>query len=182
MNAKSVTAAIVGLATAGFTAGCNKPTQDATEVPSESGASDVGSSEAAASPAGEHACGNHAEGACGVADTGSSAEVAPTSREFDIEPGKFAEANFTMKKGSRVVVTFDKGAANVAWDIHSHDHSGGTKVHEQGEGGAGSVDFVAPQDGIFSILWKNVGTETSPLDVSISLEEGASIHSWMPAQ
>lgn len=173
--------ALAGLASATVTVACNKIGQDATEVPAA--VTQESSSPVVASPPGEHACGNHAEGSCGAtkADDAEAGDVA-TARDFDIAPGKFAEANFTMAKGTKITIVFDKGAPDTAWDVHSHDHSGGTTIHDQGQGGAGTVEFTAPEDGVFSILWKNTGDEATPLTVSIALDEGASIHSWIPAQ
>lgn len=166
MDAKTFAALLSGLATGPLLVGCAKP--PASEVPASTDAA-----------IGEHACGNHAEGAC----AGSSApdEAPPTSRSFSIAPGEFAEVNFAMAKGSTVVVTFDQGTDGIVWDVHSHDSSGGTRIHDRGQGGSGRVEFTAPEAGTFSVLWKNEAPTASPLAVAVSLDEGVGIHSWMPA-
>lgn len=174
MNSKTIASALAGLASATLTIGCTKTTGDATEVPTPTTTQSAPATE-------EHACGNHAEGACGAGEADADPALA-TSRSFEIVPGQFAEANFQMTKGSEVTIRFQQGSAEIAWDVHSHDHSGGTQIHDQGTSGDGVVEFVAPEDGVFSILWKNAGAEATPLEVSISLGEGASLHSWMPAQ
>jgi hypothetical protein len=170
MDAKTIAALLSSLATGPLLVGCAKPPAS-SEVPANAD-HDV------TDAAGEHACGNHAEGACGSA---ASDEVQPMSRSFSIASGEFAEVNFEMAKGSTVVVTFDAGSGGIVWDVHSHDSSGGTQIHDRGEGGSGRVEFTAPEGGIFSILWKNKDPTDSPLDVAVSLEEGSRIHSWMPA-
>ena len=114
-----------------------------------------------------------------TAAAGATQAVA-NDRLFQIEPGNFAEANFKMKKDSTVTVAFSKGAADLVWDVHSHDHSGGTKIHDKGTGGDGTVEFTAPEDGVFSVLWKNNGSTGTPLDVSVTLGDGAALNSWMP--
>lgn len=177
MDTKTIAAVLAGLTGTTITLACDK-TPEATEVPSGNGAAH----DDAADAAGEHACGNHAEGACGADKPADAEQAVATSRSFDVAPGKFAEANFQMKKGASVTATFAEGSGDIAWDIHSHDHSGGTKIHDKGAGGSGTVEFTAPEDGVFSILWKNGGSASSPLDVSITLGEGASIHSWMQAK
>ena len=113
----------------------------------------------------------------GEASPGSAAQA----RSFQIEPGGFAEANFTMKKGATFTATFSEGADDLAWDVHSHDHGGGTKIHDAGTGGQGSATFMAPEDGVFSMLWRNPGETVSALEVSVSLSADAEVHSWMPA-
>jgi hypothetical protein len=168
MDAKTIAALLSSLATGPLLVGCAKPPTSA--VP--------GSSDHGTDVAGEHACGNHAEGACGSA---ASDEAQPMSRSFSIASGEFAEVNFEMAKGSTVIVTFDAGSGGIVWDVHSHDSSGGTQIHDRGEGGSGRVEFTAPEDGIFSILWKNEDPTDSPLDVAVSLDKGTRIHSWMPA-
>jgi len=155
---------------------CDKTTTDASEVPSESAQPTVSS--------GEHACGDHAEGTCAANDTSesasASASASQSSRSFEIQAGKFAEANFTMKANSTVTLTFSGGNDKLAWDVHSHDHSGGTTIHDQGSG-MGTIVFAAPEDGIFSVLWKNHSTSaTTSLDVSVELGPGSTLHSWMP--
>ncbi len=179
MDAKTIAAALASLTGSTLTVACDKQPA-ATEVPG--GAGDVDGS--AAGSAGEHSCGNHADGACG-SDMSSDTEPTPAvanDRSFQVEPGKFAEANFKMKEGSTVAVTFSKGSADIAWDVHSHDHSGGRKIHDEGKGGEGTVEFTAPEDGVFSVLWNNGGSDPTSLDVSVRPGEGASLHSWMPAE
>jgi hypothetical protein len=174
MDAKTIAVILSSLATAPLLVGCTKPpTSEAPQAP-QAPATDHHDA-----TAGEHACGNHAEGACG----GSAApdEAPPSSRSFSIAPGKFAEVNFEMAKGATVVVTFEQGGEGIVWDVHSHDSSGGTQIHDRGEGGSGRVEFTAPEAGTFSVLWKNEGSTASPLDVAVSLNEGVGIHSWMPA-
>jgi hypothetical protein len=166
MDAKTIAALLSSLATAPLVVGCAKP--PVSEVP-------VSDHEPAA---GEHACGNHAEGACG---SEAPDKTPPTSRSFSIAPGEFAEANFKMSEGATVVVTFSEGSDDIAWDVHSHGASGETKIHDDGRGGTGNVEFKAPAAGVFSVLWKNEGSTATSLDVSVALDEGASIHSWMPA-
>jgi hypothetical protein len=172
MHIRTIAAVFATLASS--TLACDKAKPETTDVPG-------GAHTSADDSAGEHACGNHADGACGGHSAGPATAVA-TSRTFEVEPGKFAEANFEMKKGSTVTVGFEKGSGDIAWDVHSHDHSGGTKIHDQGQGGAGSVVFTAPEDGMFSVLWKNGGTTATPLDVSVTLGDGAILHSWIPAE
>jgi hypothetical protein len=108
-------------------------------------------------------------------------ELPPTSRTFSIAPGEFVEVNFEMTAGSTVVVAFSEGSDDIAWDVHSHGPSGETNVHDSGRGGAGNVEFKAPTTGVFSVLWKNAGSTSTPLEVRVTLDEGSSIHSWMPA-
>ena len=165
-------AALTGTA---LTLACNKQDSGATEVPGSTTATTADAS-------GEHACGNHAEGACSAAPRKDAGPAPATVRSFGLAPGKFAEANLQMKRGATVTATFAEGSADLTWDIHSHDHSGETKIHDHGVGGSGTVEFTAPEDGVFSILWKNGGATLSSLEVSISLGDGTSIHSWMPAQ
>jgi hypothetical protein len=175
MKHTTIAAALAGLTGAAPSFACDKTTSPATEVPA--------STETPEKQPGEHACGNHAEGACaGDANGGGEPADAPTARAFEIAPGKFAEANFQMTKGSKVAVTFSKGSPDIAWDVHSHDHAGGTKIHDQGNGGAGTIEFVAPEDGVFSVLWKNAGASATALDATVTLGDGATIHSWMPAE
>ena len=175
MNARRLSAVLAALGGSSLAVACSQ-SAPATEVP---GSASVPATDAG----GEHACGNHAEGACGATGASDSVDGSepPTTHAFDVQPGAFAEANFTMSKGSSVTVTFAKGSAGIAWDVHSHDHSGGTKIHDRGDGGDGTVEFTAPEDGVFSILWKNSGAAPTSLDVSVELGAGARIHSWMPA-
>ncbi|KIG16562.1 hypothetical protein DB30_04333 [Enhygromyxa salina] len=155
--------------------GCDKTESEVTDVPTTPAEP--------ADVAGEHACGDHEEGACGgTADSAGGDAGLATARTFEVEPGGFAEANFKMDKGSTITVTFSRGTSDFAWNVHSHDHSGGTQNHQEGVARAGTVEFSAPADGVFSVLWKNTATAATPLDVSIDLGEGATIHSWMPAQ
>lgn len=175
MNHDRIAAVLATLTGSSLAVACHKAPA-ATEVPSSAPAPVV---DAAA----EHVCGTHAEGACGSqteSDTELESDI-PTVRAFDVKPGQFAEANFTMAKGSTVTVTFAKGSAEITWDVHSHDHTGGTKIHDKGTGGDGTVEFTAPEDGVFSVLWRNGGASPTPLDVSVQLGEGARVHSWMPA-
>ncbi len=176
MDTKTIAAVLAGLTTT-LAFACGK-TPEATEVPGGQGATHGDATDGA----GEHACGDHAEGACGsdMSSDDETTQAVANDRSFQVEPDKFAEANFKMKKGSTVTVTFSKGVADIAWDVHSHDHSGGTKIHDKGTGGDGTVEFTAPEDGVFSVLWKNGGSTATPLDVSITLGDGASLHSWMP--
>ena len=175
MKHTAIAAALAGMTGAVPGLACDKTTSPATEVPA--------SSEPQEPAPAEHACGNHAEGAC-AADTNGTADPAdvPTARSFRIAPGEFAEANFKMAKGSKVIVVFSKGGPEIAWDVHSHDHAGGTEIHDKGNGGVGTIEFVAPEDGVFSVLWKNAGGSATPLDATVTLSEGATIHSWMPAE
>lgn len=174
MKYTTIAAALAGLAGATASFACDKTNTPATEVPA--------STDAPEKAPGEHACGNHAEGACAGDAKGGEPADAPSARSFEIAPGKFAEANFQMTKGSKVTIAFGKGSSDIAWDLHSHDHSGGTKIHDQGKGGAGTIEFVAPSDGVFSVLWKNAGNAATPLDATVTLSDGATIHSWMPAE
>lgn len=168
---RTIAAVLAGLASNA----CEKTMSSAaTEVPA---AADDAADASGSETAGEHACGTHAEGIC----AGDAAD-APSSRSFAIAPGEFAEANFRMTKGSMVTVAFSRGSFAIAWDVHSHDHAGGTKIHDEGKGGAGTIEFTAPSDGVFSVLWKNTGTEATPLDATVTLSDGAAIHSWMPAE
>jgi|GEM_PF-2084497 len=175
MSPRRLSAVLAALSGSSLAVSCSK-TPPATEVPSAAG-------DPVEDGAGEHACGNHAEGACGAQSAPDSTQdsLPPDVRTFDVQPGEFAEANFTMSKGSSVSVTFANGSADVAWDVHSHEASGATKVHNKGNGGDGTVEFTAPADGVFSILWKNGGAVPTPLDVSVELGAGARIHSWMPS-
>ncbi len=168
MDAKTIALLLSSLATAPLIVGCAKPKPPASEMPADHEDATLG----------EHACGNHAEGACGSA---APDEAAPLSRSFSIAPGEFAEVNFEMTEGSTVVVAFSEGSSDITWDVHSHGPSGETKVHDEGSGGTGNVEFKAPAAGVFSVLWKNAGPTSTTLDVRVSVTEGASIHSWMPA-
>jgi hypothetical protein len=167
MDSKTIAVLLSSLATAPLVVGCAKP--QTSEVPA---------SDDHDSAIGEHACGNHAEGACGSATPN---EAAPMSRSFSIAPGEFAEVNFEMAEGSTVVVDFSEGSNDIEWDVHSHGPSGESMVHDDGRGGVGNVEFKAPAAGVFSVLWKNAGSTSTPLDVRVTLGEGASIDSWMPA-
>lgn len=169
MKLETIAAVLAGL-TSGLA--CDKTRAPTTDVPA--------SGDAPAPSAGEHACGNHAEGAC-AGDTKAPAADVATTRTFEIAPGKFAEANFAMAKGSEVTVSFAQGSGEIAWDVHSHDHAGGTKIHDEGRGGAGTIEFVAPSDGVFSILWKNTGSTPTPLEANVTLGDGATLHSWIPS-
>lgn len=168
MDAKTIAALLSSLATAPLMVGCAKPSP--TEVPA---------SEDQESEPGEHACGNHAEGACGGA--AAPDQAAPTSRSFSIAPGEFAEVNFQMPAGATVTVGFAEGSDDITWDVHSHGSSGETKIHDEGRGGQGNVEFKAPAAGMFSVLWKNAGPTSTPLEVRVTAGDGTSIHSWMPA-
>lgn len=172
MDSKTIAVLLSSLATAPLVVGCAKP--QTSEVPT---------SDDHDSAAGEHACGNHAEGACGAATPNEATpnEATPMSRSFSIAPGEFAEVNFQMAEGSTVVVDFSEGSNDIEWDVHSHGPSGESMVHDDGRGGVGNVEFKAPAAGVFSVLWKNAGSMSTPLDVRVSLGEGSSIHSWMPA-
>jgi hypothetical protein len=177
MNHKTIVAVLAGLTGLTLTLGCDKTKSDVTEVP---GATQPEAAEAAPASESEHACGNHAEGECGSDDEAAPEAALANSHTFEVAPGKFAEANFRMGKDSTVTVTFAKGSGELAWDVHSHDHSGGTNIHDKGAGGAGSVSFTAPEDGVFSVLWRNEGASATPLEVSVELGDGASLHSWTP--
>jgi hypothetical protein len=174
MDLKAIIAVLSGLGPVSMTVACSpsRASGPSTEVATP----DAHQAETAAE--GEHACGNHAEGACGAA---SPDEHAATQNNFTIAPGKFAEANFKMAKGSTVLVEFDDGGSQMKWDVHSHDASGGTVIHAEGRGGP-KVEFTAPSDGVFSVLWKNEGDGPATLDVSVKLGDGTGIHSWYPAE
>lgn len=168
MDKSTITKVLSTLASGSLTLGCAS-NQATTEVPAPSPAAQTTS-------AGEHACGNHAEGACG----GDTSSAAPSVRSFEVPTGEFAEANFTMKKGATVSVSFAEGHDELAWDIHSHDHDGGARIHKRGSGGSGTITFTAPEDGVYSALWKNESSAMSPLRVTVTLSDGATIHSWIP--
>jgi hypothetical protein len=102
-----------------------------------------------------------------------------SGRQRPVVPGRAGQLR-RGKLQNEEGVAFSKGAADIAWDVHSHDHSGGTKIHDKGTGGDGTVEFTAPEDGVFSVLWKNKGSTATPLDVSVTLDDGAALHSWMP--
>jgi hypothetical protein len=172
MSTKTIAAVLAALTGTGLTLSCDKQGSDSTEIPGQADASKD-------TNAGENACGNHAEGACGAASSAPPTTGANT-RAIKIAPGTFAEANFTMTKGSTFSATFTDGSTDIAWDIHSHDHSGGTEFHDQGAGGDGTVEFTAPADGVFSVLWKNGGSAPTTLNIALTLGKGASVHSWHP--
>ncbi len=172
MNISNLPRILATLTTGGLVTACPKA-DPATEVPAARAAptSDV---------AGEHACGTHTEGACGAA--APAAVATPSSRSFDVDPGGFAEVNVSMTEGSSMTITFSEGSTGLSWDVHSHDQAGETAVHERGDGGSGTIEFTAPEDGVFSGMWRNPAGSASPLRVSVVLSEGASIHSWVPAE
>lgn len=173
MDVRKLATVFAGLGLAGSGA-CNKGGADATAVPHAADSA----SHVDAQGEGEHACGNHADGACG-GDTKGAAS-APASKGFEIEAGKFAELNMKMEAGSSVTATFSRADHALSWNIHSHTHDGGTQIHAEGTGAEGEIRFTAPEDGVFSILWKNEAGAPTPLDVDATLSEGASVHSWTP--
>jgi hypothetical protein len=154
MGTKTIAAALAGLGTV-IELACAAGTPPAAEIPASADAD---------------------------ADDGREPTTTSSERSFEIAPGQFAEANFRMAKGSTVTVTFGEGGSEIAWDVHSHDHEGGTQIHDQGRGGEGAIEFVAPSEGVFSVLWKNTGSSATPLRARVDLGAGASIHSWMPAE
>lgn len=178
MDAKAIFTIFASLSSASLPLACDKrdmPTSDVTEVP--------GNTDSPTPAAGEHACGNHEEGACGgETDTPSPAVAVATTRTFEVAPTKFAEVNFQMKAGSNITVTFGKASSDMEWNVHSHDHSGGSMIHDEGLGHEGTVVFTAPQDGMFSVIWTNNQAAMTALEVSVALSDGATIHSWIPAK
>ena len=107
-------------------------------------------------------------------------EAKSAQRSFEVLPGKFAELNAVFEQGATITAEFSGGDETTAWDVHSHTHEGGTTIHDDGTGGAGTITFVAPRVGAFSILWNNEGSAPIPLQVSVTLGTGSRIHSWVP--
>ncbi len=173
MHRDTIAAVLAGLCSAGTLCGCRSgEVKPSTEVPSPP----VQASAAAE----EHSCGNHAEGACGAEGSEQPGAALATERNFEVAPGKFAELNMTLSKGATVRVGFSSVARAVTWNVHSHAHGGGTHIHDEGSSKDGTIEFTAPDDGVFSVLWKNDAEAATPLNVAVELGEGASVHSWMP--
>ena len=171
METKSIVAVLASLASAPLLHGCDKAQSQVTNVPDHA--------QTRSKDEAEHACGNHAEGACGAAtpDDASSREL---ERTFEISTDGFAEVNIKMPAGAKFSVEFEGGTPELTWNVHSHDHSGNTQVHDSGTGGDGQVEFGAHEDGIFSVLWKNSSSSNSTLRVRVIVTDGASLHSWVP--
>ncbi|MGH1348848.1 MAG: hypothetical protein ACRBN8_45350 [Nannocystales bacterium] len=173
MHRDTIVAVLAGLSAAGTLSGCRSgQATPSTEVPSPT----VQESAAAE----EHSCGNHAEGACGGEVSEQPTAALATERNFEVAVGKFAELNMTLRKGATVRVVFSSAGGAVTWNVHSHAHGGGTNIHDEGSSRDGTIEFTAPDDGVFSVLWKNDAEAATPLEVAVELGEGASVHSWMP--
>lgn len=112
--------------------------------------------------------------ACGC--RGASADK-KQSRTFQVEPGKFAEVNVRMVKGTRVVATF-KASAPVDWNTHSHP-SGKTVIHSQGKDQAGTASITAEKRNTYSLLWENKTDKKVTLEVTLDLPRGTEVDSWV---
>jgi len=100
------------------------------------------------------------------------------ARNFEIAPGKFAEANLELPAGVAVTAAFRADGA-VEWNVHSHPE-GGVAIHQEGTAADGKIQFTAEAAGGYSWLWTNKGDQPVNLIVSIELPDGARIVSWQP--
>jgi hypothetical protein len=108
------------------------------------------------------------------------AEAGPplVARNFEVPPGKFAEANLELAAGVEVTAAFRADGA-VEWNVHSHPE-GGVAIHQEGAAADGKITFTAPTPGGYSWLWTNKGESSVNLIISIELPDGARIVSWQP--
>ncbi len=115
-----------------------------------------------------------------AAESSAPAESGPplVARNFEIAPGKFAEANLELAAGIEVTAAFRADGA-VEWNVHSHPE-GGVAIHQEGTAADGKISFTAETAGGYSWIWTNKGDATVGLIVSIELPEGARIVSWQP--
>ncbi len=100
------------------------------------------------------------------------------ARNFEVAPGKFAEANLELAAGVEVTAAFQADGA-VEWNVHSHPQ-GGVAIHQDGIAADGKISFTAATTGAYSWLWTNKGEEAVNLIISIELPDGARIVSWQP--
>lgn len=124
-------------------------------------------------------CGGHkpGDGACGGAR-----EPVPSVQplgEVTLEPGKFAEINLEMGEGAAIEVHYDGAGGSLEWNVHSHKGDE-VVVHNEGTGTEGSVKFAAPHPGLYSYLWKNVGSTPVRLTTRLTPSGSVRIHSAHP--
>lgn len=177
---------ILGLLAGGqLVAGC-KPAAEATEVPSaKTGAKGEASCRHELGRCGGHVPGDGACGGSTEVPAGPDHHDAATAHEvlagIVVEPGKFAEVNLQMAKGSTATVEFTSSGGALSWNIHSHVDDRAV-IHNEGAAAAGTVRFVAQSDGAFSYLWKNDGTVPVTLTAKLQSEGAVNVHSVHPAK
>lgn len=105
----------------------------------------------------------------GCAASPDGAEGAPLvgERSWNLNPSQFAEANLAMNATHTVRAEFT-ASRELQWNIHSHNSSTNQQViHQNGTSQFGSIEFTAPENGIFSIMWTNRGLAAATLNVEI---------------
>ncbi len=175
-------AAVLGALAAGGLVSACKSSPEVVEVPTQA----PGSGEASC----RHElgrCGGHkpGDGACGAGprSKGSAPEQDVPQDMFSgvaVEPGKFAEINLEMARGSTVTAAFTSSGP-VAWNVHSHAGEA-VAVHAEGTSTGETIRFVADRAGGFSLLWQNKGTAAVTLDVTLRTEGSVTLHSTHPAR
>jgi hypothetical protein len=110
-----------------------------------------------------------ADGPCELsasAPTPADTEVQGT-RRFVLPAGAFGEVDLDMEPGARVVATFEAVGAPVEWNVHSHDADGTVVIHDDGLELSGTIDFVAVEPDVYSLLWSGEGPVDATLCVGL---------------
>ncbi|HWG90705.1 MAG TPA: hypothetical protein VNZ52_07640 [Candidatus Thermoplasmatota archaeon] len=91
-------------------------------------------------------------------------------KTYNVEANSFAEVNLIMEANATFNYTWKtQGGETVYFNIHSHQ-DGKTVRHEEGESADGEGTFVAPTRQVYSLLWRNPGVATIPLETTIAGE------------
>ena len=165
---------------------CDKRDKQTTEVPGATATTSTPSGDGECLHS-EGCCGGHTEGdgSCGAAKAGavSDSDVASATSEaqrfeWTVEPGKFAEINVELAKGTEMTASFEADGP-LAWNVHSHPGDKPT-IHAEGTDAKAKPAFTAEAGGPYSYLWANKGSKPVKLVVELRFAGGGKVHSTHP--
>lgn len=177
---------LLGMLSAAALGACDKRDQQTTEVPNAAASAPTPSTDGECLHS-EGCCGGHTEGdgSCGAtkagatSDSGAAADATAAQRfEWTVEPGKFAEINVELAKGTEMSASFAADGP-LAWNVHSHPGDKPT-IHAEGTDAKGEPVFTAAQGGPYSYLWANKGSKPVKLVVELRFVGGGKVHSTHP--
>ena len=118
--------------------------------------------------------------ACSADDptAGGADALESLTRQTQVTAGGSFEGNFIMKQGATVTCSFSTPSIALRWDVHTHVAGG--EVLDSGVDRMTQIQFTAPSDGGYSILWENLDMVTTPLEISLTFDGDVQFHSWFP--
>ena len=101
------------------------------------------------------------------------------TRQLQLSPGQFVEAEFEAGPGDRIHVTMTAATPTIAWNIHGHAGGGVQTIVEEDDVMAVDYWFEPDSQADWWLMPGNSGAETLTIDVTMDFYGGATFTEWL---